>query len=315
MEKALKLWLLKLQAVPGTPEVALDATDYIEATEDSSGIAADIQSADIALSGNGYGHDLAVQGRRLVNAGLTFPLREEQAAHIPGFVKALQCARFAMTENAGFFELVPSNTVEHDCTIWEYSGNLNAGASLVSKAGNVKFGGKLSFDFGGDCYAKMELTGNGLEIEPPSNSSQPTVVKDGSVIPSLKNVATFTLNGSSSYRVLTLDIDFGQEIAVSVLPSVISGCGKAHVTNRKITWSAKVYRELTTTVDPIVDQYASNPGALSLVYGASNGIDLSCPSVTVRKVANSEENGIESWDLEGQVLNNDLLLKIAGSSI
>lgn len=314
MEKALTLWLLKTQATPGTPEVALAAGDYIECTKDSAGIEADPQSADIDLAGNGYGHDQAVQGRKLANVGLTFPLREELAGHIPGAVIACQSARFAMTENGGYFELAPSNIIQTDCTVWEYSGNMNTDACLLHKAGNVKFGGKLIFDFSGDCYGKLELTGNGLEVGAPIDASQPTVAKDGSVVSALTSVPTFTLCGETVFRPLNLEIDFGQEVAVSVLPSASTGSGKAHVTNRKMTYTAKLIRDIVATVDPVTKSYAGTLGAMALIYGTGAAIDLSCTSISIRKWSKSEDNGIETIDLEGQILDNSLLLKIKGSS-
>ncbi len=312
MENTLKLFLLKLQGTPDTPEAALVAGDLAE-VDPSSGIESDTQVAEIDLVGGGYTQDIAVVGRKKCNVNLNFPIREEQAGHTPKLVEAIQCARFAVTESAGYFVLTPSNTVQTDCTVWEYSGDLGASLSLVHKAGNVKFNGKLSFDFSGDSYGKCELNGVGQEVAAPIVGSQPTVTKDDSVVNALLGV-TCTINGDADYEPLSLEIDFGQEVENKTLASDTTGCGGSVVTKRKIKFTTKVYRAIPATVDPIAALYAATEGTLNLAYGAADLIKIECNNAQITSVKKDEDAGIETYTIEGQINQNDLTISITGSS-
>ena len=312
MENTLKLFLLKLQSVAGTPEAALVAGDLAE-VDPASGIESDTQVAEIDLVGGGYTQDKAVVGRKKANVNLNFPIREEQAGHTPKLVEALQCARFAVTESAGYFVLTPSNTTTDDCTVWEYSGDLGASLSLVHKAGNIKFNGKLSFDFSGDSYGKCELNGVGLEVAAPIVGTQPTVTKDNSVVNALLGV-TCSINGDSDYEPLSLEIDFGQEVENKTLASDATGCGESAITKRKIKFTTKVYRQIPATTDPIAALYATTEGVLNLAYGASDIMKVECNNAQITSVKKDEDAGIETYTIEGQINQNDLTISITGSS-
>ena len=315
MEDTLKLFLFKLQGTEGTPETSLLGIDLLEC-EAGSKVEPDIAVTDIALVGGGYTQDAAVVGRQKANVTLICPIRNFGAAasqEEPDWGIVLECSRFAKVENNSYYYYTPSNTVTKDGTCWEYSGNLSATSCLLQKAGNLKFNPKFTFDFAGDTIGKVEFTGVGRDIEAPSNATQPAVEKNRTAVTPLRS-ATLTINGDSDYRCLNLEIDFNQDVEASTLPSDSTGVGKAHVTTRKAKFTCKVYRDVTGTTDAPAALLALTSGALNLTYGASSNIVVACGYSQITKVTPSEENGVQTYDIEGQLNRNDFSIGVLGGA-
>jgi hypothetical protein len=315
MEESLKLFLFKLQGTEGTPETTLVGIDLLEC-EAGSKIEPDIAVTEISLVGGGYTQDAAVVGRQKANVTLTCPIRNFGAAASqdePDWGIVLECCRFAKVENNSYYWYSPSNTVTLDGTCWEYSGSLGASLSLLKKAGNLKFSPKFTFDFAGDTIGKVEFTGMGRDVGAPANATQPAAEKNRTAVTPLRT-ATLTINGDSDYRCLNLEIDFNQDIDASTLHSDGTGVGKAYVTTRKAKFTCKVYRDVTTTTDPPADLLALTSGALNLTYGADDNIVVQCGYSQITKVTPSEENGVQTYDLEGQLNRNDFKIGVLGGA-
>ena len=293
MEQVLRLFLLKIQSTEGTAETDLDGSNFIE-VEDSSRLEPDVVPTEINLVGGGYEQDAAVIGRRKANVTLSWPLRKwgaQDSGITPDWVNAWTAARFSHTQNNGYHILKPSNTVYTDCTVWRYSGDLNASKSLLAKAFNVKFDWKLSFDFSGDTIARLELTGVGAYDGAPANATQPTVSKNRSAVPGLTGV-TMSINGDSDYVCTSLEITGNQSVDPTTMPSATGGVGVASVTSRKIKFSAKCYMDVTGTVDPEAALFALTEGAVAVSWGVGTEISVSCAYAQITKVVPSDENGV-----------------------
>lgn len=315
MVDSLKLFLFKLQGTEGTPETSLLGIDLLEC-ETGSKIEPDIAVTEIALVGGGYTQDAAVIGKQKANVTLICPIRNfgaKDSLEEPDWGIVLECSKFRKYENNGYYWYEPSNTVTQDGTCWEYSGNLSASSCLLQKAGNLKFNPKFTFDFAGDSIGRVEFSGVGQYGGAPANATQPAVEKNRTAVTPLRS-ATIVINGDSDYRCLNLEIDFGQTIEASLLPSDSTLVGKTYVNTRKAKFTCKVYRDVTGTTNPPADLLALTSGALSLVYGASNNIRVVCGYSQVTKVTPSEENGIQTYDIEGQLNRNDFKIGILGAT-
>uniref|UniRef100_A0A6M3MDG2 Tail protein n=1 Tax=viral metagenome TaxID=1070528 RepID=A0A6M3MDG2_9ZZZZ len=314
MVDSLKLFLFKLQATEGTPETSLVGIDLLEC-EAGSKIEPDIAITEIALVGGGYTQDAAVVGRQKANVTLICPIRNfgvKDSLEEPDWGIVLECSKFRKYENNGYYWYEPSNTVTQDGTCWEYSGALGSSLSVVKKVGNLKFNPKFTFDFAGDTIGRVEFTGVGRDTGAPVNATQPAVEKNRTAVTPLRS-ATLTINGDADYRCLNLEIDFNQEVEASTLPSDSTGVGKSYVTTRKAKFTYKVYRDVTGTTDPPADLLALTSGTLSLVYGGSNNIRVVCGYSQITKVAPSEENGVQTYDIEGQLNRNDFKIGVLGA--
>jgi len=315
MEDTLKLFLFKKQATEGTPETSLLGIDLLEC-EAGSKIEPDVTMTEIALVGGGYTQDAAVMGRQKANVTLICPIRNFGAAaslEEPDWGIALECSRFAKVENNSYYWYSPSNTVTLDGTCWEYSGNLSASSCLLKKAGNLKFNPKFTFDFAGDTIGKVEFTGVGRDGGAPANATQPAVEKNRTAVTPLRT-ATLTINGDSDYRCLNLEIDFNQDIEASTLPSDSTGVGKSYVTTRKAKFTCKVYRDVTGTTDAPAALRALTSGTLNLTYGSSSNIVIQCGYSQLTKVMPSDENGVQTYDIEGQLNRNDFKIGVLGGA-
>ena len=315
MKDALKLFLFQLQETEGTPETDLTGTDFIEA-DPGSGIEPDVVVTDINTAGNGFDQDAAVVGKYMCNSTLVFPLRNWGASDsnvLPDWATVLQCAGFSLTQNNGYYILTPVSNSIQDGTLWTYSGDLRASQSLLTKAGNLKFSPKFTLDFAGESIGKIEFTGVGRYGGAPTTATQPSVTKNRTAVPPLRSV-TMEINGDSNYRCLNLEIDFNQDVDATTLPSDVSGVGKSEITTRKVKFTAKCYREITATVDPESAMFALTEGAINVSWYISNEIQILSGYSQITKVSPSEENGVQTWDIEGQLNRNDFIIRVLGGS-
>jgi len=310
-----RLFLLKLQDTEGTPETTLVGTDVFEA-DPGSKIDPDPSKTPIKLVAGKRDQEATVIGRKLANVTLNAPMRPWGASGsrvTPDWVRALQCAGFEKTENNGYWILKPTSTVRKDCTVWMYSGDLRSSYSLLQKVGNVKFDFTINMDFSGDVISKIELTGMGRYDGAPSNATQPSVSRNRTAVPALTG-CTMQIGGDSDYRVLSLTITGNQPTEATVLPTHASGVGINEITDTELKISCKAYREITTTADPEASLYNLTTGALRVWWDADNDVKIDGGYMQIIDVKPSDENGVETWDIEGILQRNDLTIRCLGGT-
>jgi len=306
-----KLFLLRLQNVERTPETVLLNSHFIEVIKDSK-LEPDVQETAIKLVGSGIDQYPSVVGRRKANCTLAHYMRGYGTGNLPHWVNNARAAWFTLSENNGYYILRPSNVAQIAATVWEYSGDTGASSSLVYKAGNIKFDWKITLDFSGDNVAKIEFTGVGAEVADYANATHPVVVKNRTAVPGLTGV-TLTINGDSDYRPLQFEFTGGQPVEATVDPSQTSGVGICKVTDREIKFTGKVYRDVTGTTSPSSALRAGTAAATSFSWGSGECI-LRSNYTQITKCVPTEENGIQTWDLEGICQRNHFEIRVKGGA-
>ncbi len=315
MEDKLKLFLFQKQDTEGTPETDLTGADMVE-LEPASGIEPDISPTEIDLVSGSFDQDAAVIGRYRANVTATAPLRPFGAADSdvePDFGPILECAGFSVNAQNSYYDYVPVSTSTTDGTMWEYSGAKGANLSLLTKAGNLKFDWKVNLDFSGDVIGRIELTGAGRYDGAPTNSTQPSVTKNRTAVPPLRGV-TMQINADADYRPISFEFTGNQEVDPTVLASHVSGVGMSKITSRKIKFSGKFYRDVTGTTDPQAALFALTEGLTSFSWTSTNGVVVMATYTQLTKVTPSEENGVQTYDVEGQCNRNDFKIRVIGGT-
>ena len=124
--------------------------------------------------------------------------------------------------------------------------------------------------------------------------------------PALLGASSLTINGSTNYKLLKMEIDPNQETNLTMDPTETYGRGNNIPTNRKIKWTATVYQDVTGTINPEDALMDQTEGALVVAYGtAPNKITFSAGSAQITDVKLGDDNGVQTYELSGQINNTD----------
>lgn len=311
--------LLKNQATFGTAESSLVAADVAE-VEAGAMISIDPRVKEIALVGAGFTQNKSIIGPRECGITLNYPFRTDGAeTGSPGQIGAalkscgmLETASDQDTDTTDdrFVYTPTSKQSEYtDSTIWGHSGNLDSSASMIYKAQNVMFNGKIVLDFD-NAYASLQLDGKGLLTSIPALGTQASVTPSTAPTPALID-ATISFFSDSDYIPINIEFDFGQDIVVTLKPdaSDASGLGVVLIAKRKMTWNAKFYHD--SGVNPYTPLFAGTTGTISTAWGAlPNLFTVSTTKAQITSLSHSDQDGITTYDASGILIDNDLTVQI-----
>jgi hypothetical protein len=314
----LELMLLKLQTTFGTAETTLDGADIIE-PELGAKLTLDVPSSEIELVSGGFPQYPSVIGAYEAGVQLSLPVRSGGAENNAGqLAKLLKMCGFGETTSDtdadstnDRFIYAPSNSRADwkDGTVWGYSGSKASSDSYLRKAYNVLGTGKFALDFE-KCTAKFEFNGKGVYTGAAAAATQPSANRTSSVITPALRSATLNLFGDTDYDPLSLEFDFGQEVVVTIKGSAAQGRGVSVITKRRISWRAKVYKDVS--VDPETAFLSGTQGTISCAWGtAPNKITLSTTKAQMTSPPNdSDHSGVTCYDLAGICVDNDFAVQI-----
>lgn len=193
----------------------------------------------------------------------------------------------------------------------KYSGDLTAGNSLLTKACGVMFNGVIKGEIGKPI--SLELTGKGAVSAMPANVDYPggTFTQLSDVIPAVLKSSAFQIAGGT-YKLLTFEWDFGNKIELVKDMTAPFGFGYAEITDRTAKWKVKVYESpygegtnpfgamAAGTVTDIKIVVGTSPTELTFKtgYGSAN-------QAQITSIKPGNDNGINTWEIDGIVLNND----------
>lgn len=314
MLEELGLVLVKQQTTYGTEETGLLAADHIEPLPGAK-VAWDPSVSKIKLVAGGFSHEKSVIGPLEAAVSLKLPMRTGGAQDsfgdlgkmlkLSGFTESIlsHVATYAQSSAAGSWK---------DATVWGYSGNLDSNGALLRILYNVLFGWKFTFNFVDDGYAIAEFTGKGAAKGPATNSTQPAVTKSTADIFPLVGV-NHRIIGVTGLIPVSIEFDGGVEVISTAKPSVaVIGKGMSLFTNRQVTWTAQVYKELTSIAD--IETMITNR-TIDDIYvswgSAPNAIAVSASNCQIENYEDSEQNGVSCWKLNGIVLDNDITVSMA----
>ncbi len=308
----LSLLLCKLQSTFGTLETSLAGSDLIE-TDGVPTLNVNPNMNEVDLVGGGFDQDASVAGVMENELNFSVPMRAA-AADNPGQVGTLlEAAAMLKAESVdGIFTYTFSSIQSEwqDLTAWMYSGALGASACTLRKGGNGIILPKWTFETGKpvkmDC--KMALTFGGVAVL----ATQPLVTKMRTLPAALVGCSLMTINGSAGYRMISGEIDPKQEAKLTVNPGDTYGNGLSIVVGRKLDWKAKVYKDLPATVDPETALTGRGEGSLTIVFGTvPQKVGFSATYSNINDIKHSNQNGVETWDISGQLVRNDFTITLS----
>ncbi len=308
----LSMLLVKAQTTYGTAKTDLDATNIIE-TIGPATLKPNFGMTEIDLVAGGFDQDASIPG--LTSCDLSFKVYARSGgSDTPSqFGALLGMSCFTMAEAVdGIFIYTPTSVLGSmvDCTAWGYSGNLDSSGAILRKMSSGILIPKWSFEAGKptvmDCNGKFMYDGI------PAAATAPTPTKIRTLASAFLGATTLTINGDNNYKIINAEIDMGQEAALTINPAATYGQGLTIVTKRKIKWKAKVYKD--TIVDP--EHALLNPtdhiAAVTIEYGAvPQKYKWTSAYGQITNISNSDESGVETWDLEGLFERNDFTITLS----
>ena len=309
--------LLKNQATFGTVEGSLVAADVAE-VEAGATISIDPRVKDVSLVGAGFTQNKSIIGPRECGITMNYPFRTEGAetgssGQIGKALKSCGMLETATDEDTDttddrFIYTPTSKQSEYtDSTIWGHSGNLDASESMIYKVQNAMFNGKIVLDFD-NAYASLQLDGKGLLTSVPALGTQATVTPSTAPTPALID-ATINIFGDSDYIPVSIEFDFGQDIVVTLDPTVAPGLGIALIAKRKMTWNAKFYHD--SGVNPYTPLFAGTTGTISTAWGTlPNLFTVTTTKAQITNLSHSDQDGITTYDASGILVDNDFAVQI-----
>jgi hypothetical protein len=298
--------LAKLQASAGTMETLLTSANLMQPMKPSYSL--DPAESPIDLVSAGFGQMPSVIGAYDVGQKMSFPLRPSGVQGVPGdWAIALQACGFKQTPVGNVYSYAPANKDSEwkRLTMWAYSGNLDTSSAILAKLGDLMYNGKITIDFD-KALAILELDGKGRFEAAPAAGTQPTVSRVSTAVPPVRG-ATISIMGVSTFVPLTFELDFGQDISMVRNPAVTSGNAFSVLVKRKMKWSAKVYQDLPASGDPVAQLIAATTGAMSIAWGK---FTVAATSGQITKVGQSDQNGVQTYDISGPVIENDVTISL-----
>jgi hypothetical protein len=151
----------------------------------------------------------------------------------------------------------------------------------------------------------MECVGSGVYGGSAAAATQPTITKSRVAPPALLGATTLTINGDADYKLVKAEIDGGQSTVLTLDPTATYGRGKTAITDRKIKWTATVYMDLPSTVNPETALLGRTEGAITIAYGtAPNKITFDMDYAQITGIEFADEGGVQVWNLSGQANRN-----------
>jgi len=322
MQKKLELFLLKAQskAVYDFSDAGAETfagTDLIEVIEGSTIDREQPVDPLIMVSGQ-FDQDAAVPGDEGSKGTLTFPMIPAIATGPGGTpnwgLAAKTIGAFAETYNAtsggsggNYFKYLPVSEPTVAGIIKHFTGSTLSSAAIASIHYNLLADWKISI--AANKAPTIVFTTEGAWCS-QSNATQPSITK-ARVSPIAFKGATVQITGVSTYKILSAEISGNQPIVNLMDVTQANGRGGSKKTDSKIKFTAKVYCATTDVVDPVAALKASTEGAIQFKWGSTTkAINIQGTYAQITKAVRSDDNGITTFDLEGQFNRNDFKIEI-----
>lgn len=313
MAAELSAMLVQEQAAFGTAETDLVAADVVE-TIGVPTMKWNPEGTEIALTGGGFDQDAFVPGAGSYEVDFQVYMTTGNAEgsygqagkmlDLSGMKKTEADTGTDLTNDQATWEFSSTRSEWKDATIWGYSGDLSTSSALLRKMSNVIFVPKWTLEAGKPTI--MELSGVGVFGGKAVAATAPTITKQRVSPPALLGATTMTINGDSDYKLLSASIDAGQEITLTKDVTQTYGRDLSNITNRKITWTATVYQDLPSVVDPETALLGRTEGAFTIVYGTTpNKITFTADYSQITDIELADDEGTQVWTLSGQLNRND----------
>lgn len=267
----------------------------------------------LELVGGGFDQDASVPG--FIDNDVTFqvPMRGAATDTVDQCGKLLRLC--GMKETDGTTEFSYSFTsIRSEMTaasFLAYGGNLDTNGTIRQGGYNAVLSPKWTID--GGKYATMDITMKSCFI-PWATATAPTVTKARTIPSAFVGATTMTVMGDTDYKVISATIDPQQEVRLTKDPSATYGMGVSVITNRKIKWTAKVYRDVLATVDPMTALLGKTIAAITFEYGtAPQKVKFDMTYCQITDIEQDDEEGVETWTLSGLCERNNFTITLTNA--
>lgn len=320
MLQKLELFLYKAQTAlnysyTAAGAVSFAGTDLLECLAGSK-IDSEPEVETVVNVAGALDQDPAVPGREPCKGTLNMKMNPAITSGmvLPSWARVLvgSCAfTTAATTGTGpsNFDLTPVSVFTTAGILAYYTGNLETNGSLIQTHYNLVGDWKITIS--ANKAPEISYTVDGA-FYGQTIGTQPSVTKGRVSATAFKN-ATIQIGGVSTYQLISADISGNQAPQLTEDPSQANGCGYATITDRKIKFTAKVYT--TTVEDPKTALRNQTEGAIKFQWGATTSIiRIGGTYSQITKCVGADQNGIKTWDLEGQWNRNDFKIQINPAS-
>jgi len=301
----LSLLLISEQGTFGTMVTPLISTDIVE-TIGPVKITNNPNNTELSLVAGGFSQDASIPGN--VDQDVTFqiPMRAAAADNVGQCGKVMRLCGMKETEGTdGIFTytFTSKQSEMKDATIWGYSGNLDTSESTRRVGYNGVFSPKWTIEAGK--FSLMDVSTK-MCFAPWAAATQPTITKELTLPSALVGASTVTIMGDTDYKLLSLSIDPQQEIKLTKDPKATYGYGVSVITDRKIKFTAKVYRNNLSTIDPMTLLLGKTIAGIDVTYGtAPQKVTFASTYAQINTVEEDDEEGVESYTINGLFERND----------
>lgn len=324
MNRIQQLFLMQAQAAPNitlaaAQAISFTAADLLEVMKDSL-IDFDPESEKVELcAGMNYEQDASVFGAERASGSLKIPIGDfnvvggspvssyfgKALVALCGFVETAYSAN-----NKVGFSYAPGPST-YGAVLKYFTGPT---ANDISSISHLFYNllGNFEIDISANKYMILTIPIVGGAFGGESLATQPTVTKMRAKHPSLKGTNIIDIF-DGHYQLLTAKISGNQPGLGRLNPNEINGMGSSEITDRKISVSLKFYADhVLDDIDthPIAIARGETEGAFSLTLGGSGAVQIvvSSSRLQFNKPKTSEEGGIITFDVEGQLNANDLTI-------
>jgi hypothetical protein len=318
MISKLELFLYKTQSVLGydydmAGAASLAGSDLLECLHGSKIDSEPVVEAVVNVAGS-LDQDPAIPGQEPSKGTINMKMIPgvNSGASLPDWARVLcgSCGFAAETvtgTGASSFTITPISAFTTAGMIWHYTGNVSANSALLQKHYNLVGDWKIKLEANKAPEISFTLDG---AFHSQTDSTQPSATKSRVSAQALK-AATISIVNSSTYQLISAEISGNQAPQSTEDPSEENGMGVSRVTDRKIKFSAKVYAQKAATNDQKTALRNSTEGQIAFGWGTGDKIMTIGGSYSqLTKCVRGEQNGISTWDIEGQWNRNDFAITI-----
>lgn len=266
----------------------------------------------LELVGGSFDQDASIPG--YIDNDVTFqvPMRAKAADDVGQCGKLMRlCAMVEAEGTDGVFtyNFTSARASMYAASFLAYGGNLDTNGTIRQGGYNAVLSPKWTIE--GGKYATMDITMKSCFI-PWATATAPTVTKERTLPSAFVGATTMTVMADTDYKVISATIDPQQEVRLTKDPSATYGMGVSVVTNRKIKWTAKVYRDVLATVDPMTALLGKTIAAVTFEYGtAPQKVKFDMTYCQITDIEQDDEEGVETWTLSGLCERNNLTITLS----
>jgi hypothetical protein len=209
----------------------------------------------------------------------------------------------ASSADSGMFHYSQTYTPSTIFSAMTFESHMVDGStSTRTIAANVIFDAQIALEVGKP--ASLSLTGKGILAQAPDTTTAITGVgRLSNQIGAVLNGNTATFMGDS-YKLLKADVKLGNKIEWQKDFAATYGYANPYMTDRATALTMTVY--CNDDVDVLSNLMAGTIADCTCSFGgAQNLIEISAPNVQIKDVKPSDDAGINTYEIQAIVLDND----------